>query len=95
MNTVTSLQAIKGAAIDFDLDHGFAWAELDGENIFQVCLNERKDGNGYKKEIDKADCGHDFGLCRDHNVGVWGCERLDDALVEFIKLARASGFKIK
>jgi hypothetical protein len=95
MNKLTNPLAIKDAVLAFDLEHGFAWAELNGDNIFQVCLNARKDGNGFKQEIDKSDCGHDFGLCRDHNTDVWGCETLDDALIEFIRLARASGFKIK
>lgn len=55
---------------DFDLQHGFSWiviSDNDRDLTVQCCLKQRKDGNGYKKEINAGDCGHNWGICGDVN----------------------------
>ena len=76
-----------------DVEQGFAWAH-DGDervNLFQACLLPRKDGKGFKKAIDRNDCGHDWGVSGEHNDAA-GADEEDFAA--FIKLARQCGIKI-
>ena len=81
---------ILNAELELDLEYGFAWAVHEETNLFQVCLVARKDGKGFKKEIDGRDCGWNDGLCGDHN-------QTDDPanLQAFLKLARAHGVRVK
>ena len=88
MNTMNNANEIS-----LDLKLGFAWAH-DGDeskNFFQVCIQQRKDLNGFKKEISSSDCGWDDGLCGDYNDSI-GATKED--LRAFLKLAKKSGIKV-
>ena len=76
------------------LEFGFYGIKYSNITI-QVCLQERKDKKGYKKCIDKNDCGHNDGICGDINKEA--LEKLGSELtLEIIlKAARKSGYKIK
>jgi hypothetical protein len=80
--------------INTDLENGFVFATdfFDKENYFQACLELKKDGNGYKKEINSGDSGWDDGLCGDYNksIGV----ATEEHYAEFLKLARKCGIKV-
>jgi hypothetical protein len=87
------INEIKRCSVQIDSENGFAWALCDGNrNLFQVCLMQRKDRNGFKKAIDSSDCGHDDGICGDYNADF--NSDLDYSLKEFLKLCRKSGVKV-
>lgn len=80
----------ENATIDYNLEHGFAFAfDSDGKGFFQVCLEQRKDGNGFKKSIKSKDCGWNEGICGDVNAVATNSD-----LKEFLILARKHGLKI-
>lgn len=93
---MTNLTEIKNAELNYDLEAGFVWAEVDGNNVFQACLNARVDGKGFKKEISYSDNGFNDGVCGDYNQSVWGSDwdLISSAKNEFIKLASKNGFRI-
>jgi hypothetical protein len=81
--------------IEYDLEEGFAWAESDvaNSNLFQVCLVQRIDKKGFKKEIEYDNDGYLEGCCSDHNESLgysdlFACHRV------LIKACRKAGFKI-
>ena len=69
---------------DINTEHGFFHVEFTGENgkdyTLQLCLESRKDGNGFKRSFDRSDSGYDDGICGDVNApafeefGVSECE---------------------
>ena len=75
------------------LEFGFFSLEIDGISI-QCCLQERKDGKGYKKVIDIADCGYDWGMCGKINQEAFKTFGKEKSLMILIKEARKSGFKV-
>ena len=94
-STMTILKKADIESIECDLVNGFVWAEGKelNSNLFQACLVQRADGNGYKKEIDCDDSGYDWGLCSDHNESIEYSDYEASHQV-FIKACRKAGFKI-
>ena len=81
----------KATHVVIDLEDGFIFAThgMESENHFQACLMVRKDGKGYKKQIDKNDCGWDDGICGDYNESIGA--NTENHLNEFLNLAKKSG----
>lgn len=83
------MENLKTQYFDYDLECGFAFFSSDvAEKRFQVCLVQRRDKNGYKKQIRYSDCGYNAGICYDVN------KNSVVSLDEFIKVARKNGIKI-
>lgn len=84
MSTIENM--FDGATLELDIEAGFAWAEKDGENLFQVCVDE--DG-----EINSKDSGFELGLCGDYNTSKHGGDYDNLKLIhdQFIKFAEESG----
>jgi len=82
--------------IDYDIENGFAFLWNDGldKPVFQVCLVQRKDGKGYKKAIQKNDCGWNDGICGDLNFANSVSETIEIVKEFFFTEARKAGIKI-
>ena len=82
--------------IDYDLENGFVFmqnTDLD-KTVFQVCLIQREDGNGFKKAIDSSDCGYKEGMCGDLNFQYTDLETIEIVKEFFFTLARKAGIRI-
>ena len=72
---------------DYDLESGFAWIQVESKDdkmmTVQCCLQASEEGGLHLKEIDKDDCGHNWGCCADANEAAfkyWGENRCMKAL---------------
>jgi len=82
--------------IECDLENGFVFmqnTDLD-KTIFQVCLIQREDANGFKKAIDSSDCGYNDGICGDLNFRYTELETIEIVKEFFFTLARKAGIRI-
>lgn len=53
--------------VDADTQTGFAHVLTTDNLCIQCCLVQRKNGEGYKKAVDKNDSGINDGICGDVN----------------------------
>ena len=84
----------KDCTLFVDTESGFAYAgKTDTENLFQVCLMERKDGKGYRKAIKRDNSGYNDGVCGDYNENQYPVG-LDNVYSKFTTFARSMGMKI-
>jgi len=82
--------------IDYNLEYGFVFmqnTDLD-KTVFQACLIQREDGNGFKKAIDSSDCGYNDGICGDLNFRYAELETIEIVKEFFFTLARKAGIRI-
>lgn len=81
-------------AIELALKYGFVHILTSDNLTIQCCLEPRKNGNGFKKSINKYDSGIDDGICGDVNAlafekyGVEKCEK------KLFTEMRKMGFKV-
>ena len=82
--------------IDYNLEYGFVFMQNTDLNrtVFQVCLIQRKNANGFKKAIDSSDCGYKDGICGDLNFRYTEHETIEIVKEFFFKLARKAGIRI-
>lgn len=85
-NAIKISEIFRGATIEIDVEAGFAWAEKDGQNLFQVCVDE--DG-----QINRKESGFSWGVCGDFNTSRYGRDFDTLKLIhdEFIRFAENSG----
>ena len=80
--------------IELALKYGFVHILTSDNLTIQCCLEQRKDGKGFKKAINKYDCGINDGICGDVNAPAfkkYGREKCEKKL--FIEI-RKMGFKV-
>jgi len=85
---------------DYDLENGFAWILIPGENIdkiltVQCCLNPAQGEEiKYEKKITALDCGHDWGLSGDQNYEAFELYGEDVCMDALFNAARDDDFII-
>ena len=80
--------------IELALKYGFVHILTSDNLTIQCCLEQRKDGKGFRKSINKYDCGINDGICGDVNVPAfekYGQEKCEKKL--FIEMKKM-GFKV-
>lgn len=79
-------------AVDFNLEAGFFWIEFNnGENL-QACLMMGK--RGYVKQLNRKDCGFDWGICGEVNQWAFDEYEADEVLAFILKHARKAGLRM-
>lgn len=83
-------------SINYDLEYGFACLQNDelDKTIFMVCLEERKNGKGFRKAIREDDCGWNDGICGDVNFANSTRGTIEIVKEFFFTEARKAGIKI-
>jgi hypothetical protein len=86
------MESLKVKDTEIMTEYGFFVVQTECGQSLNICLEQRADGNGYKKVIE-GDGGYDWGGCGDANaeaIEKYG----NDAVLEFIlKAARKAGIK--
>ena len=78
-----------------ETDMGFFHVVTTDGFTIQCCLEVRKDGNGYKKSINRNDCGYDDGICGDVNEGAFRRYGKTACLNTLLSIARKHGIKVR
>ena len=76
-------------------EYGFAHIELNDGNIVQCCLEERRDGNGFKREIVVDDAGENDGICGDVNQTAFKKYGQSECFSLLISTAKKNGIRVK
>jgi len=81
----------------YDLEHGFAWITIDDGSKqglpLQACLEQRIDGNGSKKSINKNDDGMTDGICADANEKAFEKFGYEECRAVFYREMRRMGIR--
>ena len=84
-----NLQAVE---TDVMTDYGFFVVKTECGKSLNICLEQRKDGEGFKKEID-GDGGFDGGTCGDANGEAIEQYGSSEVLEFMLREARKAGIK--
>lgn len=81
-------------AVGVNTEYGFAHIVTSDELVIQCCLEPRKDGKGFKKQIKKSDCGFDDGICGEVNAEAFKKYGVKECLCFLLTQMRRTGVKI-
>ena len=84
------MKTLRATNSELFLDNGFLSVSTECGKNLQICLDRRKDGNGFKKEIE-GDGGFWSGLCNDANGDAIDEYGSDEVLLFLLKTAKKEG----
>ena len=90
-----SLGVFANLIIEDSLKSGFVHILTDDNLTIQCCLEQRKDGKGYKKQIDATDCGENDGICGDVNEKAFSKYGKNNCIKKLFSEMRKIGISVK